>query len=199
MLPPEMELPVKTPPLNFNVGPDVCGEVPPPVPLPVGVVDIFTNGIKSFFGLPGPRRNAAAEGFPPPRPYRPTTGIVTDRTVVVSGPDDGPCSERGCRCTPPLLLPPLDAAVICKGSSSGSSMGEDWQVIGVVVGSRIASNKRAKVRGREKGLISSSRLRESASSLAVSILISCLALLQKWNSTEKKRLDAETLDDTNCA
>lgn len=39
--------------------------------------DIFSRGMKSFFGRPGPRRNAAAEGFPPPSP---------NRTVVVVGP-----------------------------------------------------------------------------------------------------------------
>lgn len=50
----------------------------PDTPVPAGPVefapppddDIFSRGMKSFFGRPGPRRSAAADGLPPPRPNR---------------------------------------------------------------------------------------------------------------------------------
>lgn len=124
-------LPVRTPPLNLSVGP--AG--PPAAALgdELGLVDaIFnsTDGRKSFLGLPGPRRSAAAEGFPLPTPNRcwgwcPTTSgrMVTGRTV-------GATVCRGVTC--------------CSGDSSSgsSSIGEDCrQELGVVLGSRIASTR----------------------------------------------------------
>lgn len=128
-------LPVRTPPLNFSVGPEVTGSPPVPLPLPEGFADIFKNGKKSLFGRPGPRRSAAAEGLPPPRPNRPVRGIVIGRT---NGPDASCCVDC-CFCWLPLLM--LLPAVIWSGSSRDSSISDDWPVIGVVVGSKMASGE----------------------------------------------------------